>query len=92
MLGTPTICEMVLRGEFESIKEIMEKSENIGMQTFDSAVFKLWQEGRITEEEALKNADSANNVRLKIKFEKEGGVIAAGDADEMGLSLESIDE
>ena len=50
-------------GEFEGIKEIMEKSEQLGMQTFDSALFKLFQDGRITEEEALKNADSPNNVR-----------------------------
>ena len=92
MLGTPTICELILRGEFESLKEIMEKSENLGMQTFDSSVFKLWQEGLITEEEALKNADSANNVRLKIKFEKEGGVIGGGENHDMGFSLESIEE
>ncbi len=68
MLGTPTIQELILRGEFESIKEIMEKSVNIGMQTFDIALFKLWQEGKISEEEALKNADSANNLRIKIKL------------------------
>ena len=58
LLGTPTIAELILRGELESIKEVMEKSENLGMQTFDSALFKLYKEGRISEEEATKNADS----------------------------------
>ena len=66
----------------------MEKSEQLGMQTFDSALFKLYQDGRISEEEALKNADSANNVRLKIKFANEGGEIAEDGG--MKLSLESI--
>ncbi|KEF32300.1 MAG: PilT/PilU family type 4a pilus ATPase [Gammaproteobacteria bacterium] len=68
LLGTPTISELILRGEIEGIKEIMEKSANLGMQTFDLALFNLWKDGKISEEEALKNADSANNLRLKIKL------------------------
>ena len=90
MLGTPMIAELILKGDFEDIKGIMEKSQNIGMKTFDSALFDLFQEGRITEEEALKNADSPNNVRLKIKFAGEGGMLE--DDGSMGLSLESLDE
>ena len=89
MLGTPMIAELILKGEFEGIKAIMEKSQNIGMKTFDSALFDLHQEGMITEEEALKNADSPNNVRLKIKFAGEGGMQDDGSA---GLSLESLNE
>ena len=89
MLGTPMIAELILKGEFEGIKPIMEKSQNIGMKTFDSALFDLHQEGMITEEEALKNADSPNNVRLKIKFAGEGGMQDDGSA---GLSLESLNE
>ncbi len=89
MLGTPMIAELILKGEFEGIKPIMEKSQNIGMKTFDSALFDLYQEGLITEEEALKNADSPNNVRLKIKFAGEGGM---QDDGSMGLSLESLQE
>ena len=65
----------------------MEKSAQIGMQTFDQALFNLYQDGKISEEEALKNADSQNNVRLKIKFAGEGG-----DEDGLSLSLESMDE
>ena len=90
MLGTPMIAELILKGEFEGIKAIMEKSQNIGMKTFDSALFDLHQEGMITEEEALKNADSPNNVRLKIKFAGEGGMME--DDGSMGLSLESLDD
>ena len=90
MLGTPMIAELILKGEFEDIKGIMEKSQNIGMKTFDSSLFDLFQEGMITEEEALKNADSPNNVRLKIKFAGEGGMLE--DDGSMGLSLESLDE
>ena len=66
----------------------MQKSENIGMKTFDSALFELFQEGLITEEEALRNADSANNVRLKIKFASDGD----GADDSSGLSLAAMDE
>ncbi|MBE9539345.1 MAG: PilT/PilU family type 4a pilus ATPase [Proteobacteria bacterium] len=90
MLGTPMIAELILKGEFEDLKGIMEKSQNIGMKTFDSSLFDLFQEGLITEEEALKNADSPNNVRLKIKFAGEGGMLE--DDGSMGLSLESLDE
>ena len=102
LLGTQTIQELILRGEFESIKEIMSKSENLGMQTFDAALFKLYQEGRIGLDDALKNADSANNLRLRIKLAdkgKEAEVQQIEDKKEsslggggMGLSLEAISE
>jgi twitching motility protein PilU len=88
MMGTPMIAELILRGDFDDIKEIMEKSQNIGMKTFDSALFDLYQEGIISEEEALKNSDSANNVRLKIKFAKEDG--EGDEQSAAGLSLESL--
>jgi twitching motility protein PilU len=88
MLGTPTIQELILRGEFESIKEVMEKSENLGMQTFDGALFKLYCAGKITADEALRNADSANNVRLKIKFQDQGK--SSGGDGSSGLSLQAI--
>ena len=91
LLGTPMIADLILRGEIDGIKEVMQKSENIGMKTFDTALFELFQQGLISEEEALRNADSPNNVRLKIKFAKEDSS-AAGDSNAMGLSLESMDE
>lgn len=68
LLGTPLIQELVRRGDIHEIKEVMEKSENLGMQTFDSALFKLFRQGRITMEEALRNSDSPNNLRLKINL------------------------
>lgn len=68
LLGTKTIQELILKGRLEDIKEIMLKSENLGMQTFDSALFQLVSEERISLEDALANADSANNLRLRIKL------------------------
>ena len=88
LLGTPMVADLILRGEIDGIKEIMQKSENMGMKTFDTALFELYREGLISEEEALRNADSPNNVRLKIKFAREDD--SSGGA--AGLSLESIDE
>ena len=90
LLGTPMIAELILRGELDGIKEVMKKSENIGMKTFDTALFELYQEGLISEEEALRNADSPNNVRLKIKFAREGG--EPDDSGPAGLSLETLEE
>ncbi|MEQ8861568.1 MAG: PilT/PilU family type 4a pilus ATPase [Pseudomonadales bacterium] len=68
LLGTKTIAEMILKSRLEEIKGIMEKSENLGMQTFDSALFRLYSDGRISLDDALANADSANNLRLRIKL------------------------
>jgi len=73
LLGTKTIEELVIKGEFDSIKEIMAKSEALGMQTFDSALFSLFKQGRISDEEAIRNADSQNDVRLRIKLDRSGG-------------------
>ncbi|MDX9767383.1 MAG: PilT/PilU family type 4a pilus ATPase, partial [Ectothiorhodospiraceae bacterium] len=90
LLGTPTIRELIKRGDFHSIKENMEKSEMIGMQTFDSALFKLYKAGRISLEEALKNADSPNNLRLRISLAEKAAV--TGGEGEMALSLEAVEE
>lgn len=98
LLGTPSVSELILRGEVESIKEIMEKSQNLGMQTFDTALFKLYQSGKITLDEAIKNADSANNLRLKIKLASENpaGTLESEDdntvktSSGLELSLEEI--
>lgn len=68
LIGTPLVADFIRKGETHAIKEVMEKSEGIGMQTFDSHLIKLYQQGRITAEVAIKNADSANNVRLKISL------------------------
>jgi twitching motility protein PilU len=91
LLGTPMIRDLILKGEIEGIKEVMQKSENVGMKTFDSALFELYKAGKISEEEALKNADSTNNVRLKIKFAKEGGE-EPEEEDKFSLSLTDLEE
>ena len=91
LLGTPMVAELILRGEIDGVKEVMQKSENIGMKTFDTALFELYQEGLISEDEAVRNSDSANNVRLKIKFAKESGGVGSAQAAG-GLSLANLDE
>lgn len=71
MLGSPTIKELILRGDIGGLKEIMEKSKDRGMKTFDMALFDLCQAAEISEEEALRNADSENNLRLRLKLARE---------------------
>ncbi len=68
LLGTPLVCDLILKGDVHKIKEVMDRSENIGMQTFDSALFKLYKAGTVSLEEALRNADSQNNLRLRISL------------------------
>jgi len=68
LLGSHTIKQMIAKDQLMDIKEAMQKSENMGMKTFDSALFDLAVAGRITRDEALKNADSANNLRLRFKL------------------------
>ena len=69
MLNTPLIADLIFRGEVAAIKEIMAKSNRLGMKTFDQALFDLFEAGIISYEEALRNADSKNEVRLRIKLE-----------------------
>lgn len=92
LLGTPTIRELILRGDIDGIKEIMKKSENIGMQTFDTALFRLYEAGRISLEEALKNADSTNDLRLRVKLSSDDPESIDRDKPALSLALESMDE
>lgn len=68
LLNSPRVEELIKKGEVSEIKEVMEKSERLGMCTFDSALLSLYRQGKISMEEALKNADSENNLRLKIEL------------------------
>lgn len=68
LLGTPMVRDLIMKGEVHAIKEIMEKSEEQGMQTFDSHLYRLFLEGRISLAEALRNADSPSNLKLKINL------------------------
>ena len=90
LLGSPLVADLILKGEIDGIKEVMKKSENQGMKTFDSAMFELWEEGLISEDDALRNADSVNNLRLRIKFAKEGS--KRGPDGSLNLSIEGDDE
>jgi twitching motility protein PilU len=69
MLNSPLIADLIFKGEVHNIKEVMAKSRELGMQTFDQALFDLYEADMISYEDALKNADSVNDLRLKIKLE-----------------------
>ena len=68
MLNTPLISDLIAKGNVVEIKEIMKKSRELGMQTFDQALFNLFEENAVTYEDALRNADSVNDLRLHIKL------------------------
>ncbi len=69
MLNSPLISDLIFKGDVHNIKEIMKKSKELGMQTFDMALFEHYEKGSISLEDALRNADSMNELRLKIKLE-----------------------
>jgi twitching motility protein PilU len=85
LLGTPTIADLVRRGQFEELKPIMEKSTELGMQTFDAALYALVAEGAISAQEALKNADSVNNLKLRMKLSEEANAGNDTTSEEWGL-------
>ena len=68
MLNSPLISDLIFKGEIHEIKEIMKKSRELGMQTFDQALFDAYDAGKISYEDALRNADSVNDLRLNIKL------------------------
>jgi len=72
LLGTPRVCDLIKQGKPDEIKEVMEKSQAQGMQTFDGALLKLYQDNKISLDEALRNADSKNNLRLKVTLSEKG--------------------
>jgi twitching motility protein PilU len=84
MLASPLISDLIFRGEVAAIKEVMAKSTRIGMQTFDQALFALYEDGAISYEEAMRNADSQNELRLRIKLQSKR---EAANAAEQGASL-----
>lgn len=86
LINTPTIAERIFKGEFHEIKGIMAKSRELGMRTFDWALFDLYTRGLISYEEAIRNADSANELRLNIKLKSERG--EPPQAAAMGFSLQ----
>jgi twitching motility protein PilU len=87
LLNTPTIADKIFKGEFHEIKSVMEKSRELGMRTFDWSLFQLYNEGHISYEEAIRNADSANELRLNIKLKSQRGEPASAAAAGPDLSL-----
>ena len=73
LLDSPRVKDLVHKAQIAELKEAMEKSTNIGMQTFDQSLYELYRAGKVSYEEAVKNADSANNLRLRVKLAEEGG-------------------
>jgi len=89
LLNSPRVEELIKRGDVSEIKEVMEKSERMGMCTFDSALLALYKKGKISVDEALKNADSENNLRLKIELGEDSPASNKPKAEDAfgGLSL-----
>lgn len=87
LLNTPLIGDMIEKGKVSEVKDVMKRSRELGMQTFDQAVYDLYKAGEISYEDALKNADSTNEVRLMIKLGAEAGEIPE-EPGMQGLSLE----
>jgi twitching motility protein PilU len=85
MLNSPLISDLIFKGQVHEIKEVMKKSRELGMQTFDQALFDQFESGQITYEDALKNADSVNDLRLRIKLESK----ASKDRD-LGSGTEGL--
>ncbi len=85
LLNSPLAQEMIRKGEIHKLKDLMKESTNQGMKTFDQALFELYQAGEITYEDALRHADSANEVRLRIKLSQ------GGDANTLSSGLDGIE-
>jgi twitching motility protein PilU len=92
LLNTPTVSEKIFKGEFHELKGVMNKSRELGMRTFDWALFELYNEGRISYEEAIRNADSANELRLAIKLKSARGEPAAAEGISLSLHEEPSGE
>jgi len=78
LLNSPLISDLIFKGAVSEIKEVMKRSREIGMQTFDQALFDLYEQGLISYEDALRNADSVNDLRLNIKLNSKTAQNAAG--------------
>ena len=86
LLNTPSIAERIFKGEVHEIRGLMVKSKELGMRTFDMSLFDLYEEGHISYEEAIRNSDSANELRLNIKLKSKRGEPAS--ASTLSLSLD----
>ena len=85
LLGTPLMADYIREGEIHKLKDLMKESTELGMKTFDQALFELYQDGEISYEDALRYADSQNEVRLKIKLAQ------GGDARSLSQGMDGVE-
>jgi twitching motility protein PilU len=85
MINSPLIADLIMEGNIPGIKELMAKSTEAGMQTFDQSLFNLYESGLISYDEALRNADSVNDIRLRIKLESKDS-----KTQELGASMQNL--
>jgi twitching motility protein PilU len=88
MLQSPLISDLIFKGEVAKIKDVMSRSNRLGMKTFDQSLFELYEAGLVSYEDALRNADSKNELRLRVKLESK----REARSDDAGKDLEIIDE
>jgi twitching motility protein PilU len=88
MLQSPLISDLIFKGQVAKIKDVMARSNRLGMKTFDQSLFELFEAGLVSYEDALRNADSKNELRLRVKLESKRQV----RNDDIGKDLEIIDE
>lgn len=88
LLNTPLAADLIRKGQVHDLKPLMKRSTELGMQTFDQALYALYSQGEITYEDALAHADSANDLRLMIKLESEVASEHIGEVS-TGLSLDN---
>ena len=89
MLASPLISDLIFKGEVAKIKDVMSRSNRLGMKTFDQALFELYEAGLISYEDALRNADSKNELRLRVKLESKREM---KNPEEAGAALQIVEE
>jgi len=92
MLNTPLMADLIFKGDVHEMKSLIAKSNEAGMQTFDQALFDLYEEQRITFEDALRNADSVNDIRLRIKLESDTARKSGIVEDHRDFELEEAED
>lgn len=90
LLNSPLMSELIKKGEIHEMKELVKKSREQGMITFDEAIFELIKSGQVTMEEGMRNADSVNDLRLRIKLDESGAGLA--EEENSGLELKDVDD
>lgn len=92
LLNTPLMSELIKKGEIHEMKELVKKSREQGMKTFDEAIFELIKVGEVTMEEGMRNADSVNDLRLRIKLDESGRGVVPDEEEGSGLQLKDEDD